>query len=45
MQIISPDTLEKQRHYSMTGSKQNGHIGLCASKKEGVRKASPYAEC
>ena len=22
IQIISPDTLEKRRHYSMTGSKQ-----------------------
>ena len=36
MQIISPDALEKRRHYSMTGSKQNGHIGLCVSVRRRV---------
>ena len=44
MQIISPNTLEKRRHYSMTGSKQTA-IFMCECKKKGVIKASPYAEC
>ena len=36
MQIISPDTLEKRRHYGMTGSKQTALLVLCASVRRGM---------
>ena len=43
--IISPDTLEKRRHYEMTGSKQTAILVYVECKKRRVIKASPYAEC
>ena len=45
MQIISPDTLDKRKSYSGTGSKQTAKWLMGECKKKGVIKASPYAEC
>ena len=45
MQVISPDTLDKRRHYSGTRSKQTAILVLGEYKKKDVIKASPYAKC
>ena len=45
MQVISPDTPQKRRLYSKTGSKQTAILVYVRVKEEGCKKASLYAEC